>query len=142
MSLEHIDDCLIIAYRYHQQLPSHMKPLQLGRISRRGIVLHPSQITFMEKVILSWLGPNSPLNKESKLIIYARCGRGYVSSWRKVSKRVGRSHEYCRRLYLTAMVVLDKWLKNKGKKYCVGLQRREGYAFRRCRYRPDRSRVQ
>ena len=68
----------------------------------------------MDRVLYLWLGKFSPLDRLAKRIVWARLGTGRRVSWRKVSKRTGFSHEWCRLKYEASLMVLHKWLASLG----------------------------
>lgn len=96
--------------KYEQFWP----PYKLEYPIKKRIKEPPGDIDHMDRVLFLWLGNDSPLDAMQKRIIVARCGRGYrVLPWRKVSRHVKRSREYCRLEYYSSLLTLDKWLKLK-----------------------------
>ena len=67
-------------------------------------------IDMMDVVLYLWLGPRSILSVRDKSVVWARCGAGRLTSWRKVGKTCNLSHEFARQIYTAALLTLCNWL--------------------------------
>ncbi len=52
----------------------------------------------------------APLSEFERRVLWVRTRHGKLRSWRKVGKDMGKSHEFCRHQYETALDKLTKYL--------------------------------
>lgn len=117
IALDQLEELLLEAARQARHMPSP-KPQEYGNRwpEYKSDLTEPDEVVRFDPDLVmrvhSWVA-GAALSVEERRIVWARTRTGRRKPWRAVAKETGRSHEWSRSIYYSALEKLHKYLKSK-----------------------------